>query len=136
MMHVREAMSPKVLTVGPGLTLRAAAKLMSDRNVGSAVVFDPDMQGPGIVSERDVLHAVAAGEDPDSELVSAHMTDRLVFAEPDWSLDEASATMAKSGVRHLIVMDGSEVAGIVSMRDIVSSLVSSPTGGGGRFVSA
>lgn len=135
MMHVREAMSDQVLTVGPGLTLRAAAQLMSERNVGSAVVVDPDMPGPGLVSERDVLHAVAKGQDPEHELVSGHMTDRLVFAEPDWSLDEASATMARSGVRHLIVMNGGDCVGIVSMRDIVALLVKTPSGTG-RFVSA
>ncbi|MBJ7329941.1 MAG: CBS domain-containing protein [Solirubrobacteraceae bacterium] len=128
-------MSDAVLTIGPGHTLRAAAQLMAERNVGSAVVHDPEMPGPGIISERDVLRSVAAGENPDDELVATHLTDRLVFAEPDWSLDEASATMARSGVRHLIVMEASDVVGIVSMRDIVSSIVVQPQPGG-RFVSS
>ena len=79
-MRVREAMSESVLTVGPSLTLRAAAEKMVERKVGSAVVVSPEMQGPGIVSERDVLIAVAQGADPETALVADHMTDRLVFA--------------------------------------------------------
>ena len=66
-MQVREGMSPTVLTVGPGHTLRAVARLMSERAVGAAVVIDPDGHGPGIITERDILHSVGAGQDPDSE---------------------------------------------------------------------
>jgi CBS domain-containing protein len=54
-MDVREGMSPMVLTVGPGHTLRDAARLMSERQVGAAVVRDPDAGGLGIITERDVL---------------------------------------------------------------------------------
>ncbi len=119
-------MRESVLTVGPSLTLRAAAEKMVERKVGSAVVVSPEMQGPGIVSERDVLIAVAQGADPETALVSDHMTDRLVFAEPEWSLEEASMTMAEHGVRHLIAMEQSDIVGIVSMRDIVKSLLGTP----------
>lgn len=125
-MRVREAMSESVLTIGPGLTLRAAAQKMAARTVGSAVVMDPEMPGPGIVSERDVLLAVAAGADPETALVADYMTGKLVFAEPDWSLEEASMAMAEHGVRHLIAMEHGDVAGIVSMRDIVKSLLGTP----------
>ena len=54
-MQVRDGMSEMVLTVGPGHTLRAVARLMSQRQVGAAVVMDPDGHGPGIITERDVL---------------------------------------------------------------------------------
>ena len=64
-MQVREGMSTVVLTVGPGHTLRQAATAMADRGVGAAVVNDPEMPGPGIITERDVLISVARGEDPD-----------------------------------------------------------------------
>ena len=64
-----------VVEVGPGHTLRQAARLMAERNVGAAIVMDPDGEGPGILTERDVLRAVAAGEDPSEVLVSSHVMD-------------------------------------------------------------
>ncbi len=118
-MQVRNGMSKLVLTVGPGHTLREAAKLMADRGVGAAVVMDPESEGPGIVTERDVLNAIGAGQDPDREQVCDHLTLRTVYASPGWSLEEAAATMIKGGFRHLVVMDGGEPKGVVSMRDIV-----------------
>lgn len=118
-MRVREAMSDVVLTIGPGHTLRAAARRMAERNVGAAVVVDGDLPGPGIVTERDILRSIGAGEDPDVERVAEHLTDRLVFAEPEWSLEEAAVAMVRGGFRHLIVMDAGEPAGVVSVRDIV-----------------
>ena len=118
-MHVRDGMSNVVLTVGPGHTLRQASAQMAERRVGAAVVLDPDGMGPGIITERDVLISVARGENPDEEHVADHLTSELVFATPDWSLEQAAVAMVRGGFRHLIVVDGSEVAGIVSMRDIV-----------------
>ncbi|HEY2632930.1 MAG TPA: CBS domain-containing protein [Solirubrobacteraceae bacterium] len=118
-MDVREGMSPMVLTVGPGHTLRDAARLMSDRHVGAAVVIDPDAGGPGIVTERDVLTSVGAGQDPDVELVADHLTRDVVFAEPNWSLEEAAAAMVRGGFRHLIVVERGETVGILSVRDVV-----------------
>jgi CBS domain-containing protein len=84
-MQVRDGMSSMVLTVGPGHTLRAAAKAMSERRVGAAVVLNPDAMGPGILTERDVLDAVGAGQDVDTERVGDHLTQNVVFASPDWS---------------------------------------------------
>ena len=116
---VRDGMSTVVLTIGPAHTLREAARLMSDRRVGAAVVIDPEHEGVGILTERDVLDAVGTGLDVDQELVSAHRTDHIVLATPDWTLERAATAMVTGGFRHLIVMDGTEVAGLLSMRDIV-----------------
>jgi CBS domain-containing protein len=118
-MQVHEGMSHTVLTVGPGHTLRAVARLMSERRVGAAVVMDPDGHGPGIITERDILVSVGAGLDPDSESVVEHLTRDVVFAAPDWSLEEAAAAMVRGGFRHLIVLDHGETVGILSVRDIV-----------------
>jgi CBS domain-containing protein len=112
-------MSETVLTIGPSHTLREAAELMSRRRVGAAVVLDPDAPGPGIITERDILHSIGAGQDVDSERVAEHLTADLVFADPGWSLEDAAAAMVKGSFRHLIVVDNSEVAGILSVRDIV-----------------
>jgi signal-transduction protein with cAMP-binding, CBS, and nucleotidyltransferase domain len=118
-MQVREGMSAVVLTVGPGHTLREAAAAMSVRTVGAAVVLDPDAPGPGVITERDILHSVGAGEDPDKELVAEHLTAHLTFASPDWSLEQAALTMVRGGFRHLVVTEGGEIVGMLSMRDIV-----------------
>jgi CBS domain-containing protein len=118
-MHVRDGMSSVVLTVGPGHTLRQAAGQMAERRVGAAVVLDPDGMGPGIITERDVLISVARGEDPDNERVADHLTTELVFAAPDWSLEQAAVAMVRGGFRHLVVVDGGTMLGILSMRDIV-----------------
>jgi CBS domain-containing protein len=108
-----------VLTVGPGHTLRAVSRLMSQRSVGAAVVMDPDGHGPGIITERDVLNSVGAGQNPDEETVADHLTRDVVFAAPDWSLEEAAAAMVRGGFRHLIVLDRGETVGILSVRDVV-----------------
>ena len=118
-MQVREGMSETVLTIGPRHTIRDAAAAMYRRNVGAAVVIDPEAPGPGVITERDILRAVGAGEDPDRELVSEHLTSDLTFASPDWPLERAAAAMVRGGFRHLVVVDGGELAGILSMRDIV-----------------
>lgn len=118
-MDVSEGMSTTVLTVGPGHTLRAVATLMTERRVGAAVVNDPEAAGPGIITERDILRALGAGKDPDIELVADHLTMNAVYAPPDWSLDRAAMTMVDGGFRHLIVVDGGDVIGVLSVRDIV-----------------
>jgi CBS domain-containing protein len=118
-MRVREGMSETVLTIGPRHTLRDAAEAMCRRNVGAAVVLDPEAQGPGVITERDILRSVGTGEDPERELVADHLTAHLTFASPDWSLERAAAVMVRGGFRHLVVVDGGELAGVLSMRDIV-----------------
>ncbi len=118
-MLVRDGMTEVVLTVGPGHTLREAAASMCDRRVGAAVVLDPEAQGPGVITERDILRAVGDGQDPDAERVADHLTARLTFAAPDWSLEQAAAAMVKGGFRHLVVVEGADLVGILSMRDIV-----------------
>src|SRR5918998_3720434 len=115
-MQVRDGMSSVVLTVGPGHTLRQAAKLMSKRNVGAAVVQDPEGEGPGILTERDILHSVALGEDPDDERVCDHLTAELVFAAPEWSLEEGAVAMIQGGFRHLVVIEAGGAIGGPSVR--------------------
>jgi CBS domain-containing protein len=118
-MQVRDGMSSMVLTVGPEHTLRDTARLMSERKVGAAVVIDPDGSGPGIITERDILRSLGAGDDPDGEAVSEHLTRDVVFAAPDWSLEEAAAEMVRGGFRHLIVLEQGATVGILSVRDVV-----------------
>ena len=118
-MQVRDGMSKLVLTVGPGHSLREASRLMADRGVGAAVVMDPDGEGPAIITERDVLISIGAGEDPDGEKVANHLTSAVVYAEPDWPLEQAAAEMVRGRFRHLIVTEGGDVVGVLSVRDVV-----------------
>jgi CBS domain-containing protein len=118
-MQVRDGMSDVVLTIGPGHSLRDAASSMSQRQVGAAVVLDPEAPGPGVITERDILSSIGNGEDPDTERVADHLTKNLTFASPGWSLERAAAAMVRGGFRHLLVVDGGELLGILSMRDIV-----------------
>ena len=118
-MDVRDGMSKIVLNIGPSHTLREASRLMAARRVGAAVVTDSEHPGIGILTERDVLESVGSGQDPDRELVAEHRTTSVVFASPGWTLDQAAATLVRGGFRHLVVLDDGEVAGLLSMRDIV-----------------
>ncbi|HEY2479632.1 MAG TPA: CBS domain-containing protein [Solirubrobacterales bacterium] len=118
-MQVRDGMSEVSVTVGPSHTLRQAATAMVERNVGAALVIDDDAPTPGIVTERDLLLSIGAGEDPDRESVGAHMTESVLCAAPDWSLEHAAAEMSRRSVRHLVVFEEGVVIGILSMRDIV-----------------
>jgi CBS domain-containing protein len=118
-MKVREGMSKLVLTIGPAHTLREAARLMSARRVGAAVVIDSEDAGIGILTERDILDSIGAGQDPDTEVAAQHRTEHVVFATPDWTLQRAAETMVQAGFRHLVVVEGNEVTGLLSMRDIV-----------------
>ncbi len=118
-MRVQDGMSPSVLSVGPNHTLRQVARLMTERNVGSAVIFDPDGEGPGIITERDILRAVAADRDVDQEMVADHLNRNATVTESGASLEEAAETMVRAGFRHLVVVDGPHVVGVLSMRDVV-----------------
>jgi signal-transduction protein with cAMP-binding, CBS, and nucleotidyltransferase domain len=118
-MQVKDGMSPVVLTVGPGHTLRDAAAKMVERKTGAAIVIDEQSPAPRIITERDLLNSVGRGQDPDTEKVADHMSDSVIAAAPDWSLERAAAEMSRRGIRHLVVYDGPELVGVLSMRDIV-----------------
>jgi CBS domain-containing protein len=120
-MNVRDGMTKVVLSIGPAHTLREAARLMSGHRVGAAVVVDAEHPGIGILTERDILDSVGAGQDPDVELVADHRTSDVVFASADWTLEQAASAMTAGNFRHLIVLEGGEVTGLLSMRDIVRS---------------
>jgi CBS domain-containing protein len=112
-------MSLQVLSIGPAHTLREAARMMAARHVGAAVVVNPDHAGVGILTERDILKSVAAGRNPDIEVAGDHCTQDVVFAARDWTMEGAAAAMVRGGFRHLVVVEGHEVVGLLSMRDIV-----------------
>ena len=93
-MQVRDGMSEVVLTVGPSHTLREAATMMVEKGTGAALVNDDERPVPCIVTERDLLNSIGRGQDPDTELVSEHMSEGVVAAAPDWSLEHAASEMS------------------------------------------
>ncbi len=123
-MQVREGMSEVVLTVGPSHTLREAAAKMVEKGTGAALVSDDETPVPCIVTERDILLSIGRGEDPDVERVSDHMSEGVISAAPDWSLERAASEMAKRGIRHLVVFEEGNLAGVLSIRDIVKAWTS------------
>ncbi len=94
---------------------------MSDRGVGSAVVMEAEKVA-GIITERDLLHCVANGDDIDSKTVDETMTRQVVSGEPGWDIVKAVTTMTQGGFRHLLVMEMGEPVGIVSLRDLMASM--------------
>lgn len=118
-MRVSDAMSPVTAIVGPEHTLQQAAQRMVQHRTGAAIVLDGTIPGPAVVTERDLLKAVAEGLDPAHELVEGHMTESVVTAAPSWDLGDAAALMVKHGIRHVLVFDVGELVGVLSMRDVV-----------------
>ena len=116
---VRDEMSTDVLTIQPDRTLEDAARAMAENGTGAVVVVDPEQPGPGIVTERDISRAVGAGKSPSREKVGDHVSFNAAYAEPDWPLAKAAKAMASGGFRHLVVVDGTDLVGVLSMRDVV-----------------
>jgi CBS domain-containing protein len=121
-MKVREVASSAVVTVGPMQTLREAARLMATHRFGSAVVQDAEHLA-GILTERDVLKAVASGKEPEAVTVQELMTPDVVTVGPEWDLIEAAGEMARRRIRHLVVYDGGQLLGVLSVRDVLPALL-------------
>jgi CBS domain-containing protein len=118
-MQVKDGMSEVVLTIGPTHTLREAAAMMAEKEIGAALVSDDEHPVACILTERDILNSIGNGQDPDSERVGDHMNQSVLAASPGWSLELAATEMSKRGIRHLVVYDGSDLVGVLSMRDIM-----------------
>jgi len=122
-MEIRDLVVRDLVTVGPAHTLAQAAKLMSAKRVGSAIVLTDE--SPGILSERDVLRAVADGADPTVATVAEYMTWNAIVATSEWDVMEAARTMQAHGFRHLLVIDGTSAnqIGVLSIRDLMAGIL-------------
>jgi len=117
-----DIISGKVFSIPPTATVAEAAEVMMKGRVGSAVVVD----GPwllGIFTERDALRVAAAGTDPKTAGVREWMTKDPVTVDPDTDSDDAAAIMATEGFRHLPVVEGGSVVGVVSLRDVLAARI-------------
>jgi len=117
MYALADVMTRGVFTVERGLPLREAAAQMAQRSVGAAIVLEGERL-LGILTERDVLRAVGADRDR-SATVEDCMTKHPETVEPSDTTDHAAALMIHGGFRHLPVVDGGRVVGIVSIRDLM-----------------
>ncbi len=123
-MNIQDVMNTDLLTVAPQSTLREAARRMSERNVGAALLVDPAIGSYlGIITERDLLNAIAAGHDPDTQRVAESATSDVVTISADASLEQAAEKMMKGGFRHLLVVTNGDAIGIISMRDLLRALL-------------
>ena len=130
-MRVSVGMSDVVLRVGPGHTLREAAVKMTDQGIGAAIVEDEEWPVPRIVTERDVLKAIGRGLDPDTEKVRDHMSESVITASPEWSMERAAMEMSRRNIRHLAIYRDGELVGVLSMRDIMKAWTSDGATSGG-----
>jgi len=120
-MEIRDLVVRDLVTVRPAHTLAQAAKLMHAKRVGSAIVVTEE--SPGIISERDVLRAVADGTDPQTATVADYMTWNAIVATSEWDVMEAARTMKEHSIRHLLVIDGDHEIGILSIRDLMAGIL-------------
>ena len=113
---VRDAMNRDVVVVGPSHSLRQTAAVMTRRNVGAAVVEDLESSGVGIITERDMTaRVIAAGLNPDTATAADIMTSNPDTLAPDDTASDAINMMRKRNYRHLPVVDGPRVVGMVSV---------------------
>jgi CBS domain-containing protein len=121
-MRLGDLVGKSAFVCGPATTLREAAEAMSSRGHGSIGVVE-GLKLVGVVTERDLVKAMAAGVDPETTAVTTVMSrDPDVFSPAD-DVREAAEWLAESGYRHLPVLDGSDLLGIVSVRDLLVALL-------------
>ncbi len=117
-MKVGDLATTDVVAVGPGQSLRQAAQVMMEHRIGSAVVLAGGALA-GILTERDLLQAVATGTDLDRTRVERLMTRNVITIGPDWEVYEATSEMAARHIRHLVVCENGHVLGVLSVRDVL-----------------
>lgn len=117
-MRVRELVSGDVVWINPDATLRQAAELMTSTEVGSVAV-EVDGALEGILTERDILRAVAADAEFDLDPASSWMTEYPDSFSPEMEVREAADWMLATGFRHLPVVENGEVLGVISIKDVL-----------------
>ncbi|MGZ5312312.1 MAG: CBS domain-containing protein [Solirubrobacterales bacterium] len=117
-MQLREIMTAGVVTAGEGDEVRAVARLMRDRGVGSVVICDPQGGPSAMITDRDIAVRIAASDEDTAAPVGGHASRPLITGEAEMDLEEAAALMVQHRVRRLPVLDGGRLAGIVTLDDI------------------
>jgi|APLow6443716910_1056828.scaffolds.fasta_scaffold528745_2 CBS domain-containing protein len=131
---VQDRQADTIITVAASATVAEAVDVMAAREIGAVLVKNEEQLFAGIFSERDLLvRVVKAGRDPKTTTLSMVMTRDIRFVSPGTTLEAALALMYVHRFRHLLVIDGPRVYGLISMRDLVHHLIRR---GEGRFEAA
>jgi len=118
---VRTVMSAGAVSVDERLTLRSLAAVLTELGIGVAIVARPDGSA-GVVSERDVVTALAEGADPDEVWAADVMAPDLVLAEPEERIADVAFRMVREGVRHVTIVERGTIVGVASARDVLPAL--------------
>jgi CBS domain-containing protein len=117
-MKIKDLKPRMPVTIGKNESLASAVKLLADEEIGALVVYEP--QGlAGVISERDIVRAIADGFDLEETEVCEYMTEAPVVSDEQAVVGDAISKMNESGIRHVVVTSEGDVAGMISMRDIV-----------------
>jgi len=120
----RDLVTSPPIEVWPDTTLRSVASLFTENSIGAALVRGADGAVAGVISERDLVRAVAEGADVDSDRAGDHMTFDVEFASTDHTADQLARTMIDNGIRHLPVEDAdAKVIGVLSIREVTTALL-------------
>jgi CBS domain-containing protein len=119
--HLLTGKGRGVVTIGPDESIRLALGLLTTHNIGALLVVDGRQQPVGILSERDIVRAAGRDEDLFGKPVSAVMTREVVIGTPQDDVRVVAHTMTERRIRHLPVMDGGRLVGIVSIGDLVKA---------------
>ena len=117
-MEVSEVMTKEVVTVGPHYNVADVASLMDAKGIGSVIVLEEE-RVMGILTERDILKVIGAGEDPKNVAAHEALIGDLYTIAPDASIEDAASQMTQARVRHLPVIENDQIVGIISIRDVV-----------------
>jgi CBS domain-containing protein len=122
--QILQAKGTSVWTISPQATVLDALRLMAEKNVGALLVTEGE-QVAGIFSERDLARSVALkGRTAEDTLVSEVMTARVIYVRPGQSMEDVMALMTDKHIRHLPVMDGNQLVGVISIGDVVKEIIS------------
>ncbi len=132
-MKIRECIDSDLVIVRPDDALSVVCRQMEAHRVGSALVVE-DGSLLGILTERDVVRAVAEGTNPEKAQASDYMSRMLTTVSADETMEEAARIMTSQRIRHLPVVDGTRIAGVLSIRDIVQGIVQGTAPDEGRHL--
>jgi CBS domain-containing protein len=121
--EIVKAKDSGINSIGPEATLREAVRIACERRIGSLIVVEASGRLVGIITERDILRQVDARADFDTKKVGEVMTRDLVIGLPGDDIQRAMKTMTERRIRHLPVLEGTRILGVLSIGDVVKALL-------------